>query len=44
MESLKRHGCEQIKETKHFFKGGIGKPVMNFLIYWWWMQRNGEQN
>jgi len=24
------------------FQGG--KCVTNFLVHWWWMQRNGAQN
>jgi len=35
----------RIPTTKHFFKGGKCETFkgVNFVVYWWWMQRNGEQ-
>jgi len=35
----------RIPTTKHFFKGGKCETFrgVNFVVYCWWMQRNGEQ-
>jgi len=29
-----------LSTTKHFIKGETFK-VVNYVVYWWWMQRNG---
>jgi len=33
----------RIPTTKHFIKGGKCETFKgeNFVVYWWWMQRNG---
>jgi len=36
----------KIPTIKHFFQGGrceIFKGVI-YVVYWWWMQRNGREN
>jgi len=35
----------RIPTTKHFFNGGRCATFkgVNFLVYWWWMQRNGAR-
>jgi len=32
--------------TKHFFKGGRCETFKegNYVVHWWWMQRNGARN
>jgi len=35
----------RIPTTKYFFKGGSCETFkgVNFVVYWWWMQRNGAR-
>jgi len=35
----------RIPTTRHFFEGGRCETLkgVNFVVYWWWMQRNGAR-
>jgi len=41
MESLEGLVAKKFKKPR-IFQGG--KCVVNFLVCWWWMERNGTQN